>query len=66
MKKKDCDGCLVNKNNRLGHDGCKWLNTEIACPCSKCLIKVMCSNTCDLFYKHNIRIHKYNNLKEND
>jgi hypothetical protein len=45
MKKKDCEGCLTLDEEVEGD--CPWYNEDLICPCSICLIKVMCSTYCN-------------------
>lgn len=52
MKRKDCEGCvIIDKNN------CSWFEESLTCPCSICLIKVMCTHTCDLLIRHQVKVH---------
>jgi len=46
MINNDCIGCIENNG------GChvEWLSRKgwkVSCPCSKCLIKVLCSDPCE-------------------
>lgn len=64
MKIEDCDGCLIYKD--LPDGTCRWFRKELTCPCSICLVKVMCTGSCqlmrDYIYEHIkqkvINIHK--------
>lgn len=52
MKKEDCEGC-----NSHGNKECMWFEKHSTCPCSTCLIKMMCLVPCDLLIKHINKIH---------
>lgn len=45
--KKYCDGCLIK--NIAGTESCKYehLNMLGKCPCSNCILKMMCLEGCD-------------------
>jgi len=56
-----CDGCLdyqnncpVKRNNRIGN-----------CPCTECIVKMICDNPCDLFkdYHDRFEFHKKHGVK---
>lgn len=46
MKKEDCEGCHVYKY--LPDENCRWFREDSTCPCSICLVKVMCTDSCQL------------------
>ncbi len=52
MVAEDCKGCL----NSYHKGGCRWFNLKLSCPCSTCLIKMMCDIPCDTFDKYVIKI----------
>jgi hypothetical protein len=52
MNKKDCKGCMLNPAYT-----CVWFNKNEVCPCSICLVKIMCGIKCDLFVKYQVKIH---------
>ena len=65
MKIEDCEGCLTLNPNG---DKCMWFNKKLICPCSICLIKVMCSTDCKILKKYidkvyNLKIGEYNEQK---
>jgi hypothetical protein len=49
-----CEGCNTNGPD----NSCPWFKEtiEIVCPCSICLVKVMCSGRCGLFIRHQIKV----------
>lgn len=47
MKKKDCEGCLSINEDIDDNDCCIWFNKGLICPCSICLVKVMCVCYCN-------------------
>jgi hypothetical protein len=53
MKVEDCEGCIDNKI-----EGCIWFEKSLTCPCSICLIKIMCLVPCDLLKKHIDEVYK--------
>lgn len=46
MNIEDCEGCHTE------HDECLWFSKNLICPCSTCLVKVMCTNSCELLDNH--------------
>ncbi len=50
MKKEDCEGCLTPDKDE--EDNCIWYNKELICPCSICIIKVVCLTYCDPMKKY--------------
>jgi hypothetical protein len=57
MNREDCEGC---KDENKDKDGCSWFNKTVICPCSTCLIKVMCTIPCGLFSRHIIETYEDN------
>jgi hypothetical protein len=48
MNKKDCKGCpTLYKNER-----CMWFDDELDCPCASCIVKAMCTVSCELLDNH--------------
>lgn len=47
MTKIDCEGCRTRANNY-----CMWFDEDLFCPCSVCLIKMMCLEACELLNKY--------------
>lgn len=54
----DCEGCLDLRNG-----SCNWFEETLICPCSICIIKVMCKNPCDLLDKHISKIKNHDEDK---
>lgn len=56
-----CDGCLYNNSGT----GCyrRYRNKDGSCPCSICIIKMMCRTTCDAW--HSWRLLLMGDRKEN-
>ncbi len=48
MKIEDCEGCRTIKDRT----SCGWYHESLTCPCSICLIKVMCITQCDLLLNY--------------
>ena len=51
---KNCHGCYsYGPYNGDGFDLCSImrLNNRGECPCTKCVVKMMCGNPCDSFHK---------------
>jgi hypothetical protein len=47
--KEECKGCTILDEAY----SCLWFHEDISqCPCSVCLIKVICRRPCDLLDKH--------------
>jgi hypothetical protein len=59
---KDCEGCAATRLT----SGCPWFSETLICPCSICLIKVMCKVGCDLFWKHATEIRRLKEIKGNN
>jgi len=47
MKKEDCS-CKENCNM----NSCMWYRADLICPCSNCLIKMMCVEGCDAYNEY--------------
>ena len=47
----DCEGCRIRNT-----DYCMWFEKDLNCPCSICLVKVMCVASCEPLEKHRIEI----------
>ena len=54
MKVEDCHGCMVDPSYI-----CVWFNKDEVCPCSICLVKIMCRTSCDLFARYRVKIHDF-------
>ncbi len=56
MKMEDCEGCIIY-NTWNSMSVCPWFHEGMICPCSICLVKVMCNRDCKNFgeYKRSIR-----------
>jgi len=50
MKKEDCIGC--KEHFQYTNEIYRRFKEDIVCPCSICLIKVMCTRGCDLYTEH--------------
>ena len=48
MNIEDCEEC----NTLKWKDICPWYHEDLDCPCSKCLVKMMCSFSCILSIKY--------------
>jgi len=56
MHKEECEGCHTNEI-----DGdCPWFDETLICPCRKCLIKMMCSEGCELMDAYTAKIKRMN------
>ncbi len=55
MKREDCEGCAT-----LANGACPYFDENLVCPCSICLIKVMCDHMCSSF-----KIYRSNTLVKN-
>lgn len=55
----ECKGCIID-------NACKLLVVfnNIYCPCSTCLVKMMCKADCPDFLKYKRKIEASRNLKE--
>jgi len=42
MKKEDCEGCRSYRGK------CLWYDDDLTCPCSICLVKMICIESCEL------------------
>jgi hypothetical protein len=52
MDIKECEGCAT-----LGStNSCSYCNDKLTCPCSICLIKAMCNESCDEFEEYRRKI----------
>jgi hypothetical protein len=56
-EEEDCEGCRTK--NASGKT-CSKFRFNLVCPCSICLIKIMCMEPCDIFDSY---IEKIRNLK---
>ena len=56
---KDCKGCLAQI-------GCAFTKYSTLCPCTMCIVKVMCTapSECDDFHAFVIERNSYMNMKE--
>jgi hypothetical protein len=54
MKRKDCEGCETISYGDL----CPYFDKNLMCPCSICLVKSMCIDSCDLLEEHRKRIEE--------
>jgi hypothetical protein len=63
--KDTCKGCITH-DDELADYKCYWdsHNKDGSCPCSKCLVKVMCNVACDVFEEWNCRIEPPMNEEE--
>lgn len=52
---EDCEGCIIDPPYYTYT--CTWFYKNEVCPCSICLIKVMCGTKCDLFESYQVKIH---------
>lgn len=53
MIKNYCEGCYsYEEEYQDEHCDAIAFNTEGKCPCTECLIKVMCKMGCDAFERH--------------
>ena len=59
MNIKDCEGCVMSVNV-YHYVKCIWFHKNLICPCSTCLVKVMCNDTCDLLEEHTERVENEN------
>ena len=59
MKIKDCEGCPIrrSKDESWNSYNCPWFKKDMICPCSICLVKMMCSDRCSWFVRHQIKVH---------
>lgn len=48
MNIKDCIGCRSMTNKET----CLWFDDDLNCPCASCIVKPMCSFSCDLLDDH--------------
>jgi hypothetical protein len=56
MEIKDCKGCIISRDD---NGLCLWFNEDIGqCPCSICLVKIICINLCDSLDKHISKVRK--------
>ncbi len=46
MKEEDCIGCLDDK------ELCRWFDKFLRCPCSICLIKMVCKHRCEALIEY--------------
>jgi hypothetical protein len=44
MKNKNCEGCNMYYSTIV----CMAYNYGASCPCDKCIVKMMCSDTCEV------------------
>jgi len=47
---KECEGCAINHRCDLQPHYIDQQGNEKTCPCSTCLIKGICENSCQEFY----------------
>jgi hypothetical protein len=55
---------IKNKDERKVCKGCKFYEhfvTFSQCPCLTCLVKSMCSRTCEEFFKYRDRVIEFEN-----
>ena len=54
MSDEKCKGCITD-HYETGTHHCYWdyYNKDGTCPCSNCLVKMMCNEACDEFEKWN-------------
>ena len=50
-----CKGCVMAEYI-YSYVECVWFSKTLICPCSTCLVKVMCNDTCDLLEAHTERV----------
>ena len=48
MKVEDCKGCIIYSTDYK----CYFIYKDMVCPCTTCLVKVMCNKNCKEFNKH--------------
>jgi len=58
MNKGDCEGCAT-----IANIICPWFRKDMNCPCSICLVKMICADMCSLLKKHTDIIYKLRDLK---
>ena len=58
MNEKYCEGCATMANTT-----CSWFRKDMTCPCSICLVKMICVNVCSPLKKHTRIIYKIRDLK---
>ena len=56
MNREDCKGCKTDNPD----GSCTWFikDTKTICPCSICLIKMICSNSCSDFLLYSSSVNK--------
>ena len=54
IKEQDCIGC--NTYLKSLKNGCGHFNKDIACPCSICFIKMICTEACELLIMHSNKL----------
>ena len=49
-----CIGCHTYLNEKYGHIDCPYSNDNLdgRCPCTECIVKVMCGNPCEVYDKY--------------
>ena len=54
MKVEDCKGCVIYhmRNRNTIMSGCPWFHEGMICPCTTCLVKVMCNRDCKKFAEY--------------
>jgi len=53
--KNECEGCVIYNTEKGLSCPLIEYNEHINCPCRKCLIKVMCTTSCDEFIEYRKR-----------
>lgn len=61
MKIEDCEGCTI-----IEYSECSWFSETLICPCSICLVKVVCTDACDLLIDHSKRLNSLLKKYEKD
>ena len=54
-KYKLCKGCAAYDHREIF---CSFDNNEEKCPCTTCLVKVMCESFCDLYTTERNKLHE--------
>lgn len=46
----NCEGCYTRMTN--GNESCRYIVNDGSCPCSECIVKSMCNDSCEDFSEY--------------
>ena len=57
MEKEDCEGCYTHERYKKYSDQYNSISKDLICPCSICLVKPVCDNSCEKLIKYEGKLY---------